>query len=178
MSTDDQVLAVLEQRARELARPAAEPEEAGIEEVLVVALGADRYGFLTRHVREVLPVSGFRRLPSGTGALRGVVAARGDVVPVADLADLLGRPASDTPRPYAVVLDGPADAVGLLVDDATDVLDVPAERVVGGSGGSLVELGVSDGTVILDAAALLHDPRLTVPTRRSAAPLAQNRQES
>jgi chemotaxis signal transduction protein len=174
--------AILDQRARQLAGPGAGAATAPTVEVLVAVAGGARYGFETRHVREVVRLAEMRRLPAGSAWLRGLVPARGEVVPVGDLAELLGLPASDAGHRYAVVIDGPAPPVGLLVDEASDVVDVPADllspRDDDGRSASL-ELGVAaDGTVVLDALSILRDQRLVVPRRSPGSSPSHPRQES
>ena len=180
----DEVIAVLERRARQLAK--APDELPPTVEVLVMTVGEIHYAFETRHVREVLRTERVRRLPAGASALRGLVAARGEVVPVADLGELLGAPAAAAAsRSCVVVIDGSAPPVGLLVDEASDVVDVAADRLAAvsgdaasGNGPSRLALGVApDGTVVLDASAFLDDPRLVVPRRSPTSP-NHSRQET
>lgn len=169
MSVD--VGAVLDERARRLARQGPGTEAAPAVEALVVVAGGTRYALETRHVREVVRFAELRRLPAGAGLLRGLVAARGEAVPVADLAELLGGTEPAGAPTFVVVIDGPAAPVGLLVEEASDVIAVPAALLTRrDSGTASPELGVTpDGSVVLDALTVLRDPRLTVPRRSSGS---------
>jgi chemotaxis signal transduction protein len=169
-STAEEILA---RRARELARP-ADPEPSGeLVELLVVAVeNGARYALETRHVRAIVRNRGLARLPVGSGSLLGVIATRGDAVPVADLASLLDSARPDPHRRFVVVIDGAAPPLGLLVDEAQTVLHVPRARLRRGtrtdSSAPGVTVLVPGGIVLLDAEAVLADPRLRPTVRQSA----------
>lgn len=166
MSVD--VGAVLDERARRLARQGPGIEATPTVEALVVVAGGTRYAIETRHVREVVRFAELRRLPAGAGLLHGLVLARGEAVPAAALADLVGGTRLAGLPAFAVVIDGPAAPVGLLVEGIIDVTDVPAGLLSRHSdvATASLELGVTpDGSVVLDALTMLRDPRLTVPRR-------------
>jgi purine-binding chemotaxis protein CheW len=163
--------AVLEQRAQALARAtgSAEPAE-DVLHVVTFALAGERYALEAAYVREVLREAQPSRLPWAPAALLGAVNVRGEVLAVADLGHLLGVPAAASPGPV-VVLAGPAPPVGLLVDEVEELLALPSGTVApppADTAGPAQELlvGVSARAVVLDARALLTDPRLWTEQRQ------------
>ena len=161
---------VLRQRAALLARPPHHETWSATVDVVVVVVdvGEQRYALEACHVRRVQRNEHLRRVPAGAGAILGVAPVPAGIVPVADLAAVLGVGAAVPGRPLVVVLDGAGSPVGLLVDDVSDVAtwrtaDVresasAAQAEALGSRPTRVGPG---GVVVLDGAALLTDPRLS-----------------
>lgn len=163
MTNHTDQLALLQRRASELAkRPLVEDRTPSVE-LLEVSVAGRRLGFEGRHIQQILPNNGMCRLPRNSGALLGLVAARGSAVPVADLGALLGDSEPKRERGFIVLIDGPAP-VGLLVDEVSSVRRVPAHdvraRPTGSPGGELERGLTLDGLVVLDTDLLLVDPRL------------------
>lgn len=162
---------ILEERARVLARPLA-PDENGDSLVLLGFTVAGRaYAVEVDHVREVLAQADVSRLPWAPPTIAGVMNVRGEIVPVADTARVLG--VADTARVGdagdagpVVVLDGGGHPLGLRVDAIDAVTTIAAGTLVAPEGiggrmaGDLV-LGLIASAVVLDARALYTDPRLT-----------------
>ncbi len=173
MSSASDVRTLLRRRSVALAKPPVLEDEAPCRDLLVVSVGATRFGLDVSHVLQILRNRSLCALPAGGGDLVGLVSARGEVVPVADLAALLNLAAADASRPYVVVVGGEQPSVGLLVDEVAAVESVAEHDVRGKPGGDSVESGVtSDGVVVLDARRLLDDPRLSHPTQRQNVPLS------
>ncbi len=155
---------MLAARARRLAQPARDREDGHLEFV-TFAVNSALYGLDLAAVRAVLPPGSATRLPRGDHLLAWIVNVRGELLPVADTARLLDPAAA--PQAGAgpvVVVDGPQHpALGLAVDGLLDLTRVPALLPASPSATSPLWRGMApDGAVILDAAALLADPRLYV----------------
>jgi purine-binding chemotaxis protein CheW len=168
---------ILDERARELARPprSGKAEGVGAVEVVRFALAGVVHALETRHAHEVLRAGALAAVPWAPPLLAGVVSLRGALLPVFDLAGLLGSPSSSgsCDRPLLLVLGDPSPDLAVPVDDVLDVVRLslpdlsPPPASSSPAGGALV-LGVAlDRTVVLDGAALLADPRLAA---RDAAP--------
>lgn len=160
----------LRARAELLARPPDEPESGAARDLVIVAVDGRRFGVDVDRVQSILRNPGLCRLPGSCGALVGLASAQDAVVPVADLAAVLGG-SSDMDRPFLVLLRGSEPTVGFLVDGAEGVIRAP-ERDVLSPDGDMVAGGAEravtrDGVVVLDADHLLSDPRLT--THQEAA---------
>lgn len=160
--------AVLDERARALARPARVEHGGGRVALVVFTIGGVRHAVEARFVREVLRGPGVSAVPSAPSAVLGVTNVRGEILTVADISSLLGVAAPAAGGPV-VVLDGPAPPLGVLVDEVHDFVSLPAESIVPlpGNGGpgehsvAGVVLGAIPDAAVLCAAAVLRDPRLS-----------------
>jgi chemotaxis signal transduction protein len=63
------------------------------EDLLLFSVAGGRYAVRLGEVRAILQTPRLAWVPSGFSALRGVVAWRGELIPVFDFAELLGHPA-------------------------------------------------------------------------------------
>jgi chemotaxis signal transduction protein len=156
---------ILEERARALARPIAPDEDGDGLVVLGFTVAGRAYAVEVGHVREVLARADVSRLPWGPPAISGVTNVRGEIVPVADTARVLGVGEVGAGGPV-VVLDGGGHVLGLHVDAVDDVTSIPAGTLVAPAGDPArvtrdLVLGLTPSTVVLDARALYADPRLT-----------------
>lgn len=166
-ATPDMVAAILEERARALARPveAGEPEETV--PLVVLAVGGERYGVEIRHVREVHSFSAPTPVPGTPPFWRGLVNARGGLYPALDLRRYLGLPEPEGPG-RMVLVAGAGLVVGLMVDDVPEVREVPLSDIrppLGAVPGPMqrVVRGVTpDLLSVIDLEALLADPQLAV----------------
>lgn len=113
---------------RSFAKPPP-PQHAEFEELLAIRAGERRYALRLSQTsglhsdRPVLP------LPGPAPALLGITGFSGTVVPVYDLATLLGHPIPETPRWLVMVAGAPA--LALAFNDLDGHLRVPTESIVG-----------------------------------------------
>lgn len=155
--------ALLRARARELARPQeGEQDEAG-RHLLVLSTAGQRVALAVDDVAEVRPPGPVAQVPGSSGALAGLVGGRGGALAVASLADLLGLTSGLSPEEqWVVVLHHPTAPLGLLVDTADDIVRIGEDQLSPThEAGGLVVAILPDGTLLLDAAALLRDPRVS-----------------
>lgn len=98
--------------------------------VLGFSLGGKLCGFEIGRVQEVLQMVELTEVPDAPHYMAGALNLRGAVLPVLDLATLLGLPVGhyDLETPIVVVRSGDR-RVGLIVDDVHDVVEFPAEDV-------------------------------------------------
>lgn len=98
--------------------------------VLGFTLGGRLSGFDISHVQEVLQMVQLTAVPDAPRFVAGALNLRGAVLPVIDLADMLGleRPAYTLETPIIVVYEGER-RVGLIVDDVHDVVEFSVEDV-------------------------------------------------
>jgi purine-binding chemotaxis protein CheW len=161
--------AVLEARARALARPPDVADTAATIEVTVFSIAREEYAIESRFLREVLRLADMTPVPGLPEPLAGVTNLRGEILAVFDLRRLFGIASSgiaDLPR--LIVLGAEHAELGVLVESVREIRRV-AERELSplplGVGGAVRDLahGVTlDGTLVLDGERLLADPRLTV----------------
>ena len=170
---------ILEARARRLAQPPETPVTGETVDLVVLVLGAERYGVNVRSVLEVLPFDEVTPLPGVPAFWAGLVNLRGHLYPLLDLRTFLDLPAR-LPAPKenggvgaqatrnVVLVAAHGLEIGLLVDDVPEVRQVLRSEI----GASLVEAtgparpliqGVtSDLLAVLNIETLLADARLTV----------------
>lgn len=92
-----------------------------IETYLVVVLGGGEFCLPAAATREVVAWIEPRRIPSPNPRMLGIVPMRGALVPIYDLAGMLGLP---TGRGKIVLLDDGEETIGLAVDGVGDLVRV------------------------------------------------------
>ncbi|MCA1828649.1 MAG: chemotaxis protein CheW [Myxococcales bacterium] len=165
---------ILEERARILARPAAEKSHADQLELLVFTLSGESYALEARSVREVTALADFTPVPGASRHLLGITNLRGEILPVFDLRGLTGlEPTGVTDLSRLVVLGEDRDELGLLADHVGEVRAVaPGEifdppETLSAAGRGLLRGVTRDAVMVLDAGAVLRDPRLSGAENRS-----------
>jgi purine-binding chemotaxis protein CheW len=167
----DQVRQILEERARALARPPDGQADGDAVELVVLAVGAERYGIDVRLIREVRPLAGLAPVPGTPAIWSGLVNLRGSLCPVLSLRRYLraagGQDADGADGGVLVVVTDPFTAA-LLVDAAVEVRRcAPGElQPLGGGAGDRAHTAVQSITgdllQVLDPGALLADPGLVL----------------
>jgi chemotaxis signal transduction protein len=166
-----QVRRVLEERARALARAPDDQADGDAVELVVLTVGAERFGIDVRLVREVRPAAGLAPVPGTPGWWSGLVNLRGGLCPVLSLERYLrvarAGPGAAAEAPGVLVVVSAPFAAGLLVDAAAEVRRIaPAElRPVAGAAGdrpAAVQAVTDDLVQVLDPGVLLADPALVV----------------
>ncbi|QRN98321.1 chemotaxis protein CheW [Archangium violaceum] len=159
--------ALLDERARALARPLARETQTGpLLELMHFRSGEQDYALETRFVLEVLrSLEQLVPLPGAPEALRGLTLLHGEALAVVELAPLFGRAAPATHGPVLVVGTGRPE-LGLRADAVEEVRLVsrdsllPPPPALGNQERALVS-GISrDGIIVLEGEALLGDGRL------------------
>jgi chemotaxis signal transduction protein len=158
--------AVLESRARELARPT----EASVREhdqtaadaidVLEILLADERIGVPLAQIMEVFVPAVLSAVPGARPPVTGVIAWRGRVLTVLDLAHSRTSAPTLGPTTRVLVLGTAAAAFGLMADDVDDVHSVRLDELHASDDPSPVRAGIvrgvtRDALVVLDAVALL-----------------------
>ncbi len=165
---DERSQRVLEERARQLARPPEREAPADVTRLVVLQIGEERYGIDIRHVLEIRPVFGLAHIPGLPGFWRGVVNLRGNLCPVLDLRLFLGlKHDGDAREGKVVVASAHGVTIGLLADSVPEVRGVLESeirpRVADAERSSEILRGVtSDLMSVLDAESLVADTRLVV----------------
>lgn len=122
----EQVQAVLEQRARLLARPIAVSRPAESLQIVTFTVVGETYGLESRYVLELGRLGDLTPLPRAEPWVAGLTAWRGELLLIADLRLLIGLPAAPRgERPGIVVLGRDGPVLGLLTDAPGEVLSLP-----------------------------------------------------
>jgi purine-binding chemotaxis protein CheW len=162
MTTPRDPRAILEARARQLARPVARTGEHFGMEALRFTLGRERYAIESRFVAGVFRLTKLVPLPGARSPVAGLTAWRGDVLTVLDIRRLLGRPAQALDDlAHVVVIGEGAGVFGILADVLEDTGSIDPSRLhplstEHSADTALVVRGLlTDGTHVLDAAAII-----------------------
>jgi purine-binding chemotaxis protein CheW len=93
-------------------------------------VGPEQYCVLVEHVVEICELGDCTPVPGTPPAIIGVRNVRGQVLPVADLASLLGVPSATAPGLMLVAEDAGL-SVGLAISDVVDVGELPGPSPAG-----------------------------------------------
>ncbi|MCT8139841.1 chemotaxis protein CheW [Anaerobacillus sp. CMMVII] len=98
--------------------------------VIVFQLQDEEYGIEVEYVRSIERVQHITRVPKTPDFVKGVINLRGVVTPIIDLRNRFGLEdleTTDSTRMIIVAVDHME--VGLIVDAANDVIDIPIEAI-------------------------------------------------
>jgi purine-binding chemotaxis protein CheW len=160
--------AILEERARKLACAPEAVDLGESHEVLAFALGPERYFIEMKYLREVVRFVDYTPVPGTPDFVVGVTNLRGEVVCVVDLRKFFGLPVRGlTDLSRAIALGVEVTEFAILADRVFDVGTMRARDILRSPESSGVGhdylLGVTrEAAIVLDGAALLRDPRLTI----------------
>lgn len=160
---------ILRARARLLAQPRQEPRPGGSLEVVEFRLAHERYAFEAASVHDVRALQDLTPLPCTPRFFLGLVNVRGSLVAVIDLKRFFDLPAPGITDLHRVVLLRNNDTeLGVLADTVEGAYSVdlaavqPSLPTLTGIRSEYLRGITTDRLVILDARAILADPRLTV----------------
>jgi chemotaxis signal transduction protein len=111
-----------------------------------VRVSGEDYAFPVDDVLEVAELGDFAPVPGATAALLGVCNLRGQVLPVVDLASVLGLPKADTPASI-VVAESRGRTAALAVDAVAGVDQLP-EAVEEADSPHLMGAALVDGALV------------------------------
>jgi purine-binding chemotaxis protein CheW len=165
---EDRVTAILAERAQKLSQPAMRSKGIVRIEVLKFRLAYQEFAISMKYVREVVLTGGITPVPGTPEYISGICAIRGEIISLVDLRvlfSLSGRGLTDLNR-VIVVTDGTM-TFGILADYITGIATIPASvpaepTQIPPEGTVPYLLGVVEGIVILDGAALLSDPHMLI----------------
>ncbi len=178
--TPERARAILEERARLLARvPPQAPQAGDVVEVLIFSLGEERYGIGTEHVREVLRFQEFTPLPGAPAYLLGITNVRGQILALFDPRQLFGlAPKEVTPGSRIMILGDERAELGVLADSVTEVARLRTDEVLEPPGTIAAGIrafvrGVTEqALIVLDGSVMLADPRLFIDLGSDGNPAA------
>ena len=157
---------LLARRARHLARPLSEGESpvtsvaVRATSLLVVRVGGERIGIALDHITEVHRTAALTPIPGAQLPVLGVIAWRGRVLTVLDIAHDRNGPAALSGTTRILVLGQRRGSFGVVADDVEDVQDVDMENAapvddVAPTRREFVRGVMTDALVVLDVAALI-----------------------
>jgi len=119
-----------------------ENEDTQKDKYLTFHLAGEDYGIEIRYVIEIIGIQKITDVPDMPAFIRGVINLRGKVIPVMDIRARFNLPDRDyDDRTCIVVVNVDGTEVGLVVDEVSEVADIPEANVepppkTGKAGGS------------------------------------------
>ncbi len=161
---------ILAVRARLLATPVVSIEDEKTDtDVLEFLLSGERYAIAMEFVREVALLREITELPGTPPFILGIISLRGSIISIVDLRQILGLPSKGlTDYNRIIVLQGEKMTFGILADSIIMTRPIKMQSIsrapptVSGIGAAYLA-GVLPGPVmVIDAKAMLADPRMVV----------------
>ena len=161
---------LLKARARELAPTPVQESEPGTDlEVIVFALGGERYAVEVSCMREVCPVRDLVPLPCTPPFVAGILNVRGEVVTIIDLKVFFELPAKAiTDTTEVLVMRSGEMTFGILADHVSGTRSIPLTAIqppltaLTGIRAAYLRGVTADETIVLDVGRMAADRRLIV----------------
>jgi purine-binding chemotaxis protein CheW len=99
------------------------------QQLVVFSLGAEEYALPIAAVHEIIRFSEPRSVASEVAWIRGVIALRGKIIPIFDLAARLELAGTGTEPGKIVILETGTGEVGVMVDEVEEVLTITSEQL-------------------------------------------------
>jgi purine-binding chemotaxis protein CheW len=99
-------------------------------QIVVFALGGERYGLEIAAVYEIIRPQPITAVPQSPASVEGVINLRGRIIPVVDLRARFGLVQAEVGNASRVVVcDANGLRVGLMVDGVSEVMMIPEDAV-------------------------------------------------
>lgn len=107
-----------------------ENEDTQKDKYLTFHLAGEDYGIEIRYVIEIIGIQNITEVPDMPAFIRGVINLRGKVIPVMDVRARFSLPDRDyDDRTCIIVVTIDETEVGLVVDEVSEVADIPTANV-------------------------------------------------
>lgn len=151
-------------------------EEDNIDNMYLTFRVADEdYAVGIAYVIEIVGIQKFKRVPDVPEFIKGVINLRGKVIPIMDVRLRFGLPEKEyNDRTCIIVLEVDDVPTGIVVDEVSEVLEIPAEQISpppawqGASDkGVILGMGKLENTVcaILDVSKFLFEQEIVLPEK-------------
>lgn len=105
-------------------------EQTAALKVIIFSLHNEEYGIPVSQVRSIEKVQHITRVPRTAPFVKGVINLRGVVTPIIDLRTRFGMTESEyTDNTRIIIVATENVEVGLIVDTANDVMDIPVDTI-------------------------------------------------
>lgn len=105
-------------------------EDTQKDKYLTFHLAGEDYGIEICYVIEIIGIQSITEVPDMPDFIRGVINLRGKVIPVMDVRARFKLPARDyDDRTCIIVINVDSTEVGLVVDEVSEVADIPESQV-------------------------------------------------
>ena len=111
-------------------RSAAGATSSDVRQMVVFQLADGVYGLDIQFVREINRISEFTPIPNAPSYVKGIINLRGTIVPVVNLGLRFGLVERDHSKDTRiVVIESAGNTLGLVVDQVSEVLRIPANEI-------------------------------------------------
>jgi len=102
----------------------------GIDQYVVFRLGSEEYGFDVTKVREIQSMENITTVHGSASYIEGVMNLRGKLVTVINMRKRFGmEPPPKRSESKIVIVDAPDAPVGFIVDEVTEVANIPKATI-------------------------------------------------
>jgi purine-binding chemotaxis protein CheW len=109
---------------------AAKATSSDVRQMVVFQLADGTYGLDIQYVREINRISEFTPIPNAPIYVKGIINLRGTIVPVVNLGLRFGLTENEhTKDTRIVVIESGGNTLGLVVDQVSEVLRIPANEI-------------------------------------------------
>ena len=116
--------------AEDLSLNGSDNEDTQKDKYLTFHLAGEDYGIEICYVIEIIGIQSITEVPDMPAFIRGVINLRGKVIPVMDVRARFKLSARDyDDRTCIIVINVDATEVGLVVDEVSEVADIPESQV-------------------------------------------------
>jgi purine-binding chemotaxis protein CheW len=116
--------------AGEISLNGLDNEDTQKDKYLTFPLAGENYGIEICYVIEIIGIQSITEVPDMPTFIRGVINLRGKVIPVMDVRARFRLPARDyDDRTCIIVINVDSTEVGLVVDEVSEVADIPENHV-------------------------------------------------
>jgi purine-binding chemotaxis protein CheW len=96
---------------------------------LTFFLAGEEYGVEILRVQEIISMMPVTRVPRTPPYIRGVINLRGKVIPIMDLREKFGMPASTEPEQVMIVVQVGGVQIGVVADKVSEVASIASEDI-------------------------------------------------
>ena len=116
--------------AEDMTMASLENEDTQRDKYLTFHLAGEDYGIEIRYVIEIIGIQNITEVPDMPAFIRGVINLRGKVIPVMDVRNRFNLEDRDyDDRTCIIVVNVESTEVGLVVDEVSEVADIPEANV-------------------------------------------------
>lgn len=101
-----------------------------MEKFAVFKIGGEDFGVEINRIVEILKTQKIHSLPDLPDFLSGVIAVRGEVIPLLDLKKRFGFQSS-AEREHILIIKCDSEKIGLLVDEIKEIISLATEEIIG-----------------------------------------------
>ena len=101
-----------------------------LSQLISFSVDGEEYGLDILRVKEVIRAAEVTRLPRAPAFVKGIINLRGDVIPIIDLREKFSYESVEyTDATRVIVVDVNGRLVGMIVDEASQVLRIPDSQI-------------------------------------------------